>query len=613
MRVNFTRRCSSLRWFPLAVLSCLSLLPVTTIATSAPPPRKNVLIINEVGLAHPASALITQQLVSHLSANPEYQVEFYVESIDAPLFADADSLGEIEGWLVQKYGDRKINVVVAMGPKTIDFLSRFSGTFLPDVPVVICCSTEEQAGYPKLGSRFTGSWLRLEPAKTVDAALRLVTETQHVVVVGGTSAFDKGVQAITKASLNSYSKSIDVSYLTDLEMSSLLDRLRHLPSHTIVLYTSFFRDAAGNQFVNATTALPLVSEAANAPVFGMSDTYLGHGIVGGYVVSFAEQGKIVARMISELFEGKEAKDIPIVSGSSLYIFDWTQLRRWQLNESRIPPGSVLLNREPSLWERAKWILLTGILVIFALASLTAYLLLKQKQLTRARSEQMRLSGMLINAQEEERKRLASDLHDDFSQRLALLSLGLETAAELVPQSSKEANEQLHELLNSASELGADLHTLSHRLHSSTLERLGLVPGVGAFCKEFTAQQGVQIVFSHENVPRSVPPEIALCLFRVVQEGLRNVRKHSGASKAQVTLDLVDGDLHLSISDDGAGFDLKNLASKQGLGIFSMEQRAQLIGARFEIRSEPQKGTHIDIWTRFQPQEHLENAYAAEAR
>jgi len=203
--------------------------------------------------------------------------------------------------------------------------------------------------------------------------------------------------------------------------------------------------------------------------------------------------------------------------------------------------------------------------------------------------------MLINTQEDERARLASELHDDFSQRLAMLSLGLETAAEIVPESPAEANRQLHELMNSASELGADLHTLSHRLHSSTLERLGLAAGVAAFCKEFTAQRGIQVVFSHEEVPRSVSPDISLCLFRIVQEGLRNVKKHSGATNAQVQLQRLDGALHLSISDDGKGFDMKEVGNGQGLGLWSMQERVRLVGGRFEIHSETQKGTRIEVW------------------
>ena len=120
-------------------------------------------------------------------------------------------------------------------------------------------------------------------------------------------------------------------------------------------------------------------------------------------------------------------------------------------------------------------------------------------------------------------------------------------------------------MQSASELGEDLHTLSHRLHSSTLEGLGIVAGVGSFCKEFNAQHGTQVAFSHHNVPPSVSPEVALCLFRIVQEGLRNVQKHSGAAHAEVTLEMLDGKLHLSISDDGAGLIRKGWCGPSGTG------------------------------------------------
>jgi signal transduction histidine kinase len=166
---------------------------------------------------------------------------------------------------------------------------------------------------------------------------------------------------------------------------------------------------------------------------------------------------------------------------------------------------------------------------------------------------------------------------------------------MIAASPEEATRQLHELLNSASEIGADLHTVSHRLHSYTLDRLGLVAGVGAFCKEFAAQQGIHVDFSHKNVPRSVDPDIALCLFRILQEGLRNVKKHSGASKAQVTLHTANAMIHLSISDDGKGFDVREIVNKQGLGLRSMQERARLVGSRFEVRSQPRKGTEIEVW------------------
>ena len=161
-------------------------------------------------------------------------------------------------------------------------------------------------------------------------------------------------------------------------------------------------------------------------------------------------------------------------------------------------------------------------------------------------------------------------------------------------------QQVHNVLNSASEIGADLHTLSHRLHSSTLEKLGLVPGVTALCKEFGTQKAIEVDLRTHDVPRSVDPDVALCLFRIVQEGLRNLKKHSGAAKAQVRLRKVGDKLLVTVYDDGAGFDVHDVEEKEGLGIRSMEERADLLGGRFHIRSKPGKGTRIDAWVPLQP-------------
>jgi PAS domain S-box-containing protein len=210
-----------------------------------------------------------------------------------------------------------------------------------------------------------------------------------------------------------------------------------------------------------------------------------------------------------------------------------------------------------------------------------------------------LSGRLIEAQEEERKRIAREIHDDYNQRLAMLAIDLERLAENVGDASVEADLSLHQLSNRASELGADLHSLSHRLHSSTLEALGLVAGVKAFCGEFEEQQDIQIDFAHENVPRNIPGDAALCLFRIVQEGLRNVKKHSGARRAEVHVENLDGKLHLSVCDRGKGFDLNRPAAERGIGIRSMEERLRLLGGQLEVHSRPMEGTRIDAWVPLQ--------------
>ena len=548
--------------------------------------RKNVLMINILGQSHPGPMLVTNLILSALHSDPRFQVEFYWENLDA-VYHPEEWQEQLDSVILQ-YRHRKLDLIVLLGPNAIQILAE-PRTLFPNVPVVFCCTAPGQVDQMKIDHRSTGSWFQLEPAKTVEAALGLLPKTHHVFVIGGQSDYDRRLTALVKTALTSYENKLDVTYLTDLPMSELEERVRHLPDHSIVLYLSFFKDVQGREFFDIAEALHTIAGAANAPVFGISDTQLGHGIVGGFVVSFEEQGKIAGRDALEILAGKPPQTIPIIHGPSLYLFDWRELQRWKLDESRLPAGSTIMFRNPTLLEQNRRTIFIGLLVLVSLSLLTIYLLVERKQLHAARSEQMRLSGRLINAQENERARLASELHDDFSQRLAVLSLGLETAAEGIPASPEEAHRQLHELMNSASEIGADLHTLSHRLHSSTLERLGLVYGVAAFCTEFAAQRGIQVVFSHVDVPRSVSPDVALCLFRIVQEGLRNVKKHSGAGDAQVQLERIDDAIHLLISDKGQGFDLKEVTDGRGLGLWSMRERVRLVGGRFAIHSDAQKG------------------------
>jgi signal transduction histidine kinase len=561
--------------------------------------RKNVLMLVDVGQSHPGSLAATRRVLEALHSDPRFHVEFYEENLDAMYHPD-DWRTYHGNLIVKKYSDRKIDLILLVGPHSIRFLTEPSRALFPDVPAVFCCSVPVPIEQTSTHSRFTGSWLHLGAAGTLDVAMRLLPETRHVFVIGGQAEYDRHLTALAKAALNSYENKLDVTYLTDLPMPQLQETLRHLPSHSVVLFVCFFKDAEGRQFLNSAEALPMVVAASNAPVFGVSDTYLGRGIVGGFVVSFEEQGKIAARDALEILGGKSPQDIPIVQAPNVYMFDWRELQRWNLDEKRLPPGSTVLFRQPTLWERHRRALLTGTLILLGMGALIIYLLFERKMLKLARKAQEQLSGMLINAQEKERRRLAADIHDDFSQRLAVLALGLGTAAQIIPDSPQEANRRLQELSTQASEIGGDLHTFSHQLYSSSLESLGLAPGVRAFCKEFAAQQDINIDFTHDHVPRSVNQDVALCVFRIVQEALRNMKKHSGASSAQVSLESVDNGVHLRVSDQGVGFDPKQLKMSEGLGVRSMEERARLLGGRFSVRSSAGMGTIIDVWLPLEP-------------
>jgi signal transduction histidine kinase len=569
-------------------------------ASSAGPAKevRRVLILNEVGTYYPLTNLTDEGIRTGLENSP-YRIEFYREYMDTVLFPDPPIQQQFREFFIHKYQNHKLDVIITVGPSPLSLMLQIHNTAFPGVPIVFC-TINALPGDFKVEPEFTGVGGDISPASTIAAALRLQPRTKHVVVVGGLGAFDVQQQAAIKAQLGIYEDRLDSSYLTNLSMAALLDRLGHLSEDTVILLSSISQDAEGTRFTSSESG-PLVVAAANAPVYSLSDRFIGHGEVGGDISSSLEQGKAAGGMALRLLNGEKPQNIPTITTATTYTFDWRALKHWGLRESDLPPGSTLLFKEISVWERTKWIWISGLLIILFLSALAAYLQFSRKQLRQARDAQLQLSGLLIDAQEMERSRLASELHDDFSQRLALLALGLENASEALPDSSQGAKRQLHELLNSASELGADLHTVSRRLHPSTLESLGLVTGLKALCEEFTSRQGIEVVFSAKNIPRAVSPNVALCLFRIVQEGLQNLRKYSGASQGKVDLRKGGDRLFLSLSDEGRGFDAKEMRNRVGLGIRSMGERARLVGGQFEILSEPGKGTRIDVCVPLYPE------------
>ena len=199
------------------------LCPVSSAQTSV---QKNVLILNEVGLSHSLTSEMTQQVVSGVLEAPNRNVEFYSESLDLSSFPIRPSTEEARAWIDKKYGSYKLDVVVAVGPGAIDFLSKYTQSLFLDVPIVICGASPDQLSNAKLDSRFTGTWMKLEPQKTLDVALRLFPNTRHVFVVGGTSSFDKVVMSLTKSAFTSFHTKPEVLYLTDLEMDKLLKQLQ---------------------------------------------------------------------------------------------------------------------------------------------------------------------------------------------------------------------------------------------------------------------------------------------------------------------------------------------------------------------------------------------------
>jgi PAS domain S-box-containing protein len=205
-----------------------------------------------------------------------------------------------------------------------------------------------------------------------------------------------------------------------------------------------------------------------------------------------------------------------------------------------------------------------------------------------------MSGRLITAHEEERMHIARELHDDLSQRMALLSISLQRFEQGMLDLSSKARQELHNIAEVVTEVSSDIHNLSHQLHPSRLDHVGLVAAVEGFCRELSKQHELQIEFVHYDVPGQISKDVTLCLFRIVQEALRNVVKHSGATVAKVELTGHGDQIDLCISDPGAGFSAESTRGDTGLGLISMRERLRLVGGRLVVESEPSHGTRIHV-------------------
>jgi PAS domain S-box-containing protein len=822
---------------------------------------RRVLILNELGLWSPGISAMNKEIFATLEKSP-YQIEFYSENLDTSLFPDEASQREVRDWYFHRYRNRKLDLIIAIGPSPIKFMSESHGLFSPGTPIIFWGSTEEFAAPPLLDSAFTGVWGVAQPDKTLEAALQLQPNTKHVVVVGGVAPYDRYLEGLVKQRFQKYESKLNFTYLTDLAMPDLLERLKHLQSNTIVYHTSIMQDAAGNHFIDAVQAVPMLARAANAPIYAVDDVDVGTGAVGGYVFSFTLVGQTAAGMAVRILNGEKPQDIAIVRGANTYLFDWRALKRWGLMEKDLPPGSVVLNRQLTMWEAYKAYIVGGISLILVQTLLILGLLWQRTERKQAehklRESQDRLAGIvgsamdaiiavndeeqrvvlfnaaaekmfgctqseavgttidhfipqrfrsdhgahlrrfgesgvttramgtlgalwavrksgeefpievsisdvesdggklftviirditerrlaeqavreseerfrlvantapvmiwmsgtdklcnyfnqpwldftgrsieeelgngwaemvhpedfqaclhtynesfdrrepfemqyrlrrhdgeyrwlvdigvprldsngsfagyigsciditdrklaeeamadigrrLIEAHEEERTWIGRELHDDINQRLALAVIELERWGGEHPNSEVDIHGHIGHLKQRLSDLGKDVQALSHRLHSSKLDYLGLTVAVSSFCREFSDQQRVEIDFTHARMPSSVPREISLCLFRILQEALQNAVKYSGVRHFTVKLEGAPAEIQLTVSDQGIGFDQHNAFSGRGLGLISMRERAHLVKGDLSVTSQHAGGTTVRARVPFEAEERRTN-------
>jgi signal transduction histidine kinase len=323
-----------------------------------------------------------------------------------------------------------------------------------------------------------------------------------------------------------------------------------LPARSAVFYGQVIVDASGFSYTDE-RALTELHAVANAPIFGIHDYQLGRGIVGGRLSSVRELSRHTAVAAGRILRGESPRDIrppPLRAGPPIY--DWRELRRWGIAEASLPQGSEVRFREPALWQRYFGQIVLMILALLAQGVIISFLLVNRTRRRRAEQTAREFGGRLLHAQEAERARLARELHDDITQRLARLAIDAGRIESGRAGAGK--SETMRDVRDGLVRLSEDVHSLAYRLHPSLVEDLGLADALRAECERLSRLESISIDVKLDPVPGKIPRDAGLCLFRVTQEALRNVVRHARTKAAEVSLRLVDGGLQLAVTDGGVG-------------------------------------------------------------
>ena len=587
----------------LAPMALTALLLLCTGASADTPGsvRTVVVLTPDNALGSPGSADFNNGLRATFAADSREHIQIRFEPLDISRFEDAPGRALLADFLRQKYAGQKIDLLVAALAPSLDFALEHRQTIFPGVPMVFAALDEDEIRKRPLPSDVMGIPIEMDLAGTLELALRLQPETRRVFVIAGSSSFDERWENVARQRFQAYASRIELVYLSGLSMDDLLKRVANLPSRSVIQYLHIFKDATDKTFIPA-EALELIAGKANAPIYSHVGSYVGRGIVGGHVMSFERAGKNAAMLGLRILAGERPERIsgPAVS-SNEYAVDWRQLRRWGLSEAALPAGAVVRYREPTLWDLYRWHI-AGAIALFVLETALIVTLLVQmahrrkaeQDLRLSQAELRRLTGRLLQAQEDESRRIARELHDDLGQGLALLTVEMDLLRQKPPEAASQLGARIQELLRQLRQLSSSVHELSHQLHPAKLEQLGLAAAIGGLCHELTHRHGLKIEFAASQLPPAIASETALCLYRIAQEALANSIKHSGAQHARVELTGAADRIALQIADDGSGFDPRLIQGKGGLGLVSMRERVFSLGGQLAIDSRSSDGTRVDV-------------------
>jgi signal transduction histidine kinase len=590
VRVARGVRVGCSRW-AVAVLLVLAALSALSSATATEP--KRVLFLHSFGRDFAPYATTVDAIRAELMRDSGQTLALYDESLDAGQAAGADDPKPLVEVLRHRFSDSPPDVVVTIAPPAAAFYLQNRDTVFRGTPAVLAAIDERLVPRSLLrpGDAVVAS--HHNPTALVDNILRLLPETKTIVVVLGASPLERYWFGEFRKAFAPYAERASFEWLNDLSFAQMRKRVAALPPHFAVLYVMLETDAAGVPHERH-AALASLIQVSTAPIFSIYESELGEGVVGGPYQSQQHRGALTAAAVLRALSSHAAgaPEFQLIEYEAP-VYDWRALTRWGIDLARLPAGSEIRFRPLSLWDEHRLLIIAAIsIVLFQAVSLVG-LVWQRVRRQRAEKEALSLGGRLITAHEDERRWLARELHDDITQRLAGLAID---AAQLPGSSSSPTDaDPRRSIRGGLIQLSEDVHNLSYRLHPSVLDDLGLVQALKAECERVARVESLQVDVEADRLPPSMPKEVALGIYRVAQEALRNIVRHAKASTVQLSLALSDGGLLLTVTDNGSGFDPGVPARRPSVGHASMRERMRSLGGKLDIESAPGLGTIVVAW------------------
>jgi signal transduction histidine kinase/ABC-type uncharacterized transport system substrate-binding protein len=344
----------------------------------------------------PSIVSIDKVLPATVQARSPVPVYFYTEFLDLNLFNEATPRPELRELLRQKYAGRHIDLIVAAGRLAVPIAFENRADLFSNAPVVFIAVDRFSAANLHLEDAITGTWMRQGWAETLDVARRFHPSTQRAVVVVGSTPAERFYVKAAHEQLAAYAGSMEIRYLMDRKFEDVLTEIAALKKNSVVLVGPFLRDGTGRDFTTV-AAIGRISAVSKVPVFGITEASVGAGAVGGQVLSFEAHGKVVADLVLRVLAGERPP--PTDAGTTVPMFDDRQLARWNINRRLLPPGSIVLFHDPSLWERYRTYLFWAAGVIVLQTALIVLLLVQRQQRRRAQrslAERLRFETLLSN-------------------------------------------------------------------------------------------------------------------------------------------------------------------------------------------------------------------------